>query len=60
MTELAYTYSTAARIMQADGFSNAEIALFLMKNQNSSGYIRGSKIPTKKEKVAKKMKFSLT
>ena len=45
--ELGFTYAAAARIMDARGFSLAEIEAFLTQHQNPAGYIRHSLIPNK-------------
>jgi hypothetical protein len=47
-TELAYTYLSVAAIMVDRGFSIQEIKVFLRSNKTSTGYIKQSKIPTKK------------
>lgn len=47
-TELAYTYLSVASIMVDRGFSIQEIKVFLQNNKTSNGYIKSSKIPTKK------------
>ncbi|CAB4162404.1 hypothetical protein UFOVP783_42 [uncultured Caudovirales phage] len=44
-TQLAYSYAAAARIMDAGGYSMAEIEAFLVKHQNPSGYIKSSDLP---------------
>ena len=48
-TQLAYTYSAAARIMSASGYTDAEIAAFLIKHQNAGGYIPASLLPPVKQ-----------
>lgn len=44
-TQLAYSYPAAARILSASGYTDAEIAAFLIKHQNASGYIPASLLP---------------
>lgn len=44
-TQLAYDYASTARIMDAGGYTRAEIETFLIQHQNPSGYIRRSDIP---------------
>lgn len=53
MTELAFTYSSIARIMNANGYDDLEIEKFLVANQNDSGYIRQSLIPRVKPHIGK-------
>lgn len=44
-TELAYNYSTAARILSGEGWTEAQIIAFLKQHQNPTGYIRASLLP---------------
>jgi len=44
-TRLAYSYPAAARILSASGYTDEEIAAFLTKHQNESGYIPASLLP---------------
>ena len=53
MTQIAFTYSSIARIMNANGYSDGEIEQFLIDNQNKSGYIVQSLIPPVKPNIGK-------
>jgi hypothetical protein len=53
MTQIAFTYSSIARIMNANGYSDEEIKNFLVANQNETGYIPQLKIPPVKPHIAK-------
>jgi len=53
MTQIAFTYSSIARIMNANGYSDGEIEQFLIDNQNESGYIAQSLIPPVKPHIGK-------
>lgn len=44
-TELAYNYRTVASILDAKGWTEAQIIDFLKKHQNASGYIKSSLLP---------------
>lgn len=45
MTQLAYSYSAIARILDASGFTDEQIAAFLVEKQNATGYIKSSELP---------------
>lgn len=53
MTQIAFTYSSIARIINANGYSDEEIKNFLVANQNETGYIPQSKIPPIKPHIVK-------
>lgn len=53
MTQIAFAYSSIARIMNANGYNDAEIEKFLVDNQNPTGYIAQSKIPPVKPHIGK-------
>lgn len=44
-TELAYSYRTVCAILDAKGWSEEQIAAFLKKHQNATGYIKSSLLP---------------
>lgn len=44
-TELAYNYRTVCAILDAKGWNEEQIAAFLKKHQNATGYIKSSLLP---------------
>ena len=44
-TELAYSYTTTARILRESGWNDEQIIDFLKTHQNATGYIKASLLP---------------
>lgn len=45
MEQLAYSYQAICNILEAHGYTMAQIEQFLIKHQNPSGYIKAEHLP---------------